>query len=182
VKFNSFKPLIKILSLQFRNLLIELRRVVSLLAIPWVGAVLLCVIASWYLISVVGLDALLAPVLKTWAFLKPLLLQAVKIVVAFFIWLWLHTFGKISAWLTEIIAIVFGYFGGFKAWSVKKLLRHCVRFVMSFSARFFLVSVLINLLFGRERKGAKQVPHLLSRVHRTRGCGVCCTGFVNFIV
>ena len=145
-----------------RTLFIELRRVLSLILIPWIGATLLCIIASWYLISVVGLDALLAPVLKLWAFLKPLLLQIIKIVLAFLVWIWIHTFGKVSGWITEIVAVVIGYVGGFKAWSLKKILRQLVRFIASFAARFFLVSVLINLLFGQERKGVKQMPHMLT--------------------
>jgi len=149
--------------------LVEVRRVISLLAVPWIAATFICLLSSWYLISVVSVDALLAPVLKTWVLLKPFLLHAGKLLSAFFLGLWLYTFGLFSGWFTELFAMLLGYLGGFKAWSVKKFLRQFARFVVSFSARFFLISVMLNLLFGKERKGVKQVPNLLlTRFKRSR--------------
>jgi len=58
--------------------------------------------------------------------------------------------------------MLFGFVGGFKAWSFKKFARQSARFVVSFTARFFLISVILNLLFGHERKGVKQVPSLFA--------------------
>jgi len=156
-----------------KTLLIELRRILSLLAVPWIGATLLCILASWYLISVVGLDALLAPVLKTWAVFKSFFLSTFKAIPAFFMAVWLSTFGKFSGWIGEFFAALFGYVGGFKAWSFKKFLRQLARFIVTFSARFLLISVILNLLFGHERKGVKQVPKLVhTRFMQSRFGGV----------
>jgi len=143
------------------TLAVELRRIASLLLIPWIGASFLCIISSWYLISIVGLDAVLAPVLKAIAFIKPFSLQLLKVVSAFFLWIWLHTFVKFSAWVSEFLVLVFAYVGGIKAWSLKKFLRQLLRFVVTFTTRIFLISIVLNLLFGQERKGVKQVPGLV---------------------
>ncbi len=117
---------------------------------------------SWYCIYVIGLDALLAPIIKTWFFIKPFLLHAFKWVLAFLLWIWVHTVGKFGGWLGEMFMAVVGYLGGWKAWSLKKLFRQSGRFVVSFTARFVVISVILNLLFGRERKGVKRVPALVA--------------------
>jgi len=128
---------------------------------PWFGIVFICVLASWYSLTVVGIDALLAPVLKTWAVLKPFLFTALKAALALALFIWFNVFGKLVGWLGELFALLLGYLGGLKAWSAKKMLRQSARFAVSFTARFFLISVLLNLLFGEERKGVKLVPKLL---------------------
>jgi len=143
-------------------ILVEFRRVFNLIFVPWVSAFIICLMASWYCIYVVGLDALLAPVLKTWFFLKPFLMHALKFVVAFLIWIWVNSFAKLGSWLGEILLVIWGYLGGWKAWSLKKFVRQGARFLVSFTTRFVLISVLLNLLFGRERKGMKGVPALVT--------------------
>ena len=143
-------------------MLIECRRVLNLVFIPWVGILLICVLASWYSLFVVGLDTLLAPILKAWYFFKPFLLKFSKIIPAFLLWIWLHTGAKLSGWFGEIFLAIVGYLGGWKAWSLKKLLRQAARFFVTFTARFVAISVALNLLFGRERKGVKQVPALVA--------------------
>ncbi len=142
--------------------LLECRRVVNLIFIPWVGVLLICLLASWYSIFVVGLDVLLAPIIKAWVFLKPFFVQVLKLVPAFLLWLWVHTFAKFSGWFGEMFVAVAAYLGGWKAWSLKKGLRQAARFFMTFTARFVAVSVVLNLLFGRERKGVKRVPALVA--------------------
>lgn len=45
-----------------------------------------------------------------------------------------------------------------EAWSIKKLVRHSARFIATFLARTLLLTFLINLFFGLERKGLKNLP------------------------
>jgi len=129
--------------------------VLSILAIPWVGVIALCLIASWYCLFVIGIDALLAPVLKAWTSVKPLLF---KVLPAFVLWLWIHTGAKIAAWLSELVVLGFAMLGGWKIWSLKKLVRQGGRFAASVFARFVAVGVFLNMLFGRERRGIKSLP------------------------
>lgn len=137
--------------------LIELRRFFSILLLPWVAVVLFCIVGSWYTLFVLGLDALLAPILKLWLILKPLLFKTLP---ALLFWFWVHTGAKLIGWIGELVALVITLFGGWKAWSLKKMARQGVRFVLSLSARFVAVSVLTNLLFGHERRGVKSLPRL----------------------
>ena len=139
----------------FHRLLIEARRILSLVLLPWVGVFLICFSVSWYSLLVVELDVLLAPVLKLWLFLKPLLVNTIPAVL---LWLWVNTAGKLAGWLGEFIALIGTVLGGWKAWSVKKLARHTGRFLLSLSARFVALSVLLNMLFGHERRGVKSLP------------------------
>jgi len=74
------------------------------------------------------------------------------------LWLWIHTGAKLIAWVGEFAAFTFALLSGWKAWSIKKMARQLVRFVLSLSARFVAVSVLLNLLFGHERRGVKSLP------------------------
>ena len=53
------------------------------------------------------------------------------------------------------------FLGSWEAWSIKKLFRHCVKFIVSFSARIVILTFLINILFGRERKGLKNIPRFV---------------------
>lgn len=148
-----------------RRVLIEMRRLVSLLLLPWVGILAFCLVASWYSLFFLGLDALLAPILKLWLFLKPLL---VKTLPAVLLWLWLHTGAKLIGWIGELALLVGALLGGWKAWSLKKLLRQGGRFLLSLSARFVAVSVLLNLMFGRERRGVKSLPRFaMQHLHTT---------------
>lgn len=163
----STNPRVKAL----RKVLVECRRILNLVFIPWVGILLICLLASWYSLFVVGLDALLAPVIKAWLFLKPFLIKVSKVLPAFLLWIWLHTGAKLSSWFGEIFVAVFGYLGGWKAWSFKKLLRQAARFFVTFTARFVVISVVLNLLFGRERKGVKRVPALLATKLRSSSLG-----------
>ncbi len=123
--------------------------------IPWVGVVLFCLVASWYSYFYLNLDVLLAPLIKFWLFLKPLLFKTLSVL---FLWLWVNLWVKVTGWAAEIVALIGALLGGWKAWSVKKLARHGGRFVLSLSARFVAVSVLFNLLFGRERRGVRLLP------------------------
>jgi len=66
---------------------------------------------------------------------------------------------------TKIAIIV----GSWEAWSVKKLLRHVIRFGATFVARFTILTLLINWFDGRERKGIKNLPHwVILKVRYTR--------------
>ncbi len=133
--------------------------------LPWFGILSFCFIVSWYSLYFLGLDALLAPVLKFWLFLKPLLLKTFP---ALLVWLWTHTGAKLISWIGEVAALITTILGGWKAWSFKKLGRHVARFTLSLSARFVAVSVLFNLLFGHERRGVKLLPRLaIHRLHST---------------
>ena len=121
----------------------------------WVGVIALCLIASWYCLFVIGIDALLAPVLKAWSSVKPLLF---KVPPAVLLWLWLHTGAKIAGWISELIVLAITMLGGWKVWSLKKMIRQGGRIVASLFARFVAVGVFLNLLFGRERRGVKSLP------------------------
>ena len=143
----------------------EARRWVNLVFVPWIGITLVCVLASWYSLYVVGLDALLAPVLKAYVAVKPIFFSVSKAVSALIVAIWFNTFGKLAGWFAELFAFIAGhvaaYFSGLKAWSVKKLGRQAARFLVSITARFVAISVLMSILFGRERKSVKLVPRLL---------------------
>ena len=128
---------------------------------PWVSILLFCFAASWYSLFFLGFDVLLAPILKLWLLLKPLLLKTFPALV---LWLWTHTGAKLISWIGELAALLSTILGGWKAWSVKKLARQTTRFFLSLSARFVAVSVLLNLLFGRERRGVRLLPALA--IHR----------------
>lgn len=145
------------------SLLIELRRVVSLFLLPWMSILVICLVVSWHSLYVAGFDVLLAPILKFWLFLKPLLLKTIP---ALLLWIWVHTGAKLISWIGEIALLLGTLLGGWKAWSAKKLMRHIGRFFLSLSARFVFVSVLLNLLFGHERRGLKSLPwFVVSRLH-----------------
>ena len=139
----------------FRAFFVESRRLLALLLIPWVGVLTVCLLATWYSLFVIGFDALLAPVLKLWLVLKPLLFKSLP---ALFLWLWLQTGAKLVAWLGELFIVIGTLLGGWKAWSAKKFMRQVARFILSLSARFVVVSVVLNLLFGHERRGVKLLP------------------------
>ncbi len=148
------------------SLLIETRRFFFLLFMPWVSVLIFCSLASWYSFYFLDLDVLLAPVLKAWLLLKPFL---VKTLPALLLWLWVNTWGKLVGWLSELIVLLSGLLGGWKAWSVKKLLRQMGRFFLSLSARFLALSVVINLLHAHERRGVKLLPRFaMSKLHSTR--------------
>lgn len=136
-----------------------------MLLLPWISIIFFCLLASWYSLFVVGLDALLAPVLKLWLLLKPLLFKTLP---ALLLWLWTHTGAKLVGWASELFALLSTFLGGWKAWSVKKIMRQVGRFLLSLSARFVAVSVLLNLLFGHERRGVKSLPRLaMHQLHTT---------------
>jgi hypothetical protein len=133
--------------------------------LPWVSIIFICLVASWYSLFIVGLDALLAPVLKLWLLLKPLLFKTLP---ALLIWLWTHTGAKFLGWLSEFAALLSTILGGWKAWSAKKMARHTGRFLLSLSARFVAVSVLFNLLFVHERRGIRFLPRFaMYRLRKT---------------
>lgn len=126
---------------------------------------LFCLIASWYSLTVLGLDALLAPIFKLWLSVKPVLFKTLP---ALLLWLWTHTGAKVITWVSEISALLGTLLGGWKAWSVKKLMRQIGRFTISLSARFVGLSILINLLFGHERRGVKSLPRFaIHQLHTT---------------
>ena len=154
-----WKRLLK--GLTVRPVLIECRRWLSVVFMPWFGILAICLLASWYCLYVIGVDALLAPVLKVWAFAKPTLLVLLKAGAAVLIFVWFNVFGKLAGWLGELFTMLLAYMAGLKAWSAKKMLRQFARFGLSFITRFFLISMFLNLLFGDERKGVKRVPKLL---------------------
>lgn len=148
-----------------QHLLIEVRQLVSLLLLPWVSILSFCLIASWYSLNVIGLDVLLAPLLKLWFLIKPLLFKTLP---ALLLWFWAHTGAKVIGWFGEIAALVGTILGGWKAWSLKKLGRQTGRFFLGLSARFVALSVLINLLFSHERRGVRLLPRLaIHRLHST---------------
>lgn len=69
----------------------------------------------------------------------------------------------------ELLALLGSLFGGWKAWSAKKLARQFGRFILSLSARFVAVSVLLNMLFGHERRGVRFLPKFtMQQLHTTR--------------
>jgi len=109
---------------------------------------------------------LLAPILKLWLLLKPLLFKTLP---GFLLWIWAYTGAKVISAAGELLALLGGLFGGWKAWSAKKLGRQFGRFVLSLSARFVAVSVLLNMLFGHERRGVKLLPKFtMQQLHTTR--------------
>jgi len=133
--------------------------------LPWVSIILFCVLASWYSLFFLGFDALLAPIIKSWLLLKPLLFKTLP---AVFFWIWTHTGAKAISWLSELLALLSTFVGGWKAWSAKKLMRQIGRFLLSLSARFVALSIFINLLFGHERRGVKGLPRFaLHRLNTT---------------
>ena len=104
------------------------------------------------------LNALVAPVTKMLIFCK---LFFVKTIPEWFAWAYTGVkkgFAK------------FAFFaGGWEAWSLKKMIRHGARFLVTFSARILLLTFLINLFFGRERKGLKSAPgFVLLKLKHTR--------------
>ena len=130
---------------------------------PWIGVIIFCLAASWYSLYFLELDALLAPLLKFWLLIKPLLFKTLP---AAGLWLWTQTAAKLVGWFAELVTLLSTVLGGWKAWSVKKLTRQIGRFLLSLSARFVTVSVLLNLLFGHERRGVKSLPRLA--IHKLR--------------
>lgn len=151
-----------------KRFLIEVRRLFSVLFMPWVGVVLFCLVASWYSFVYLSLDVLLAPLIKLWLFFKPLLFKTLP---ALLLWLWVNLWVKVVGWTSEIVTFIGALLGGWKAWSVKKLARHGGRFFLSLSARFVAVSVLFNMLFGRERRGVRQLPQFALLKLRTTWLG-----------
>jgi len=136
------------------------------LLIPWFTIVFVCLLASWYSLFVVGLDTILAPILKLWFLVKPLLFKTLPAVL---IWFWTHTGAKALVWIAELTELIVTLLGGWKAWSVKKVARQAGRFSLSLSARFVAVNVLYNLLFGHERRSIKLLPRFaMYRLHRSR--------------
>lgn len=133
----------------------------SLFLLPWVSVFCFCFLVSWYSLYFIGLDVLLAPVIKLWLFLKPLLYKTIP---ALLVWLWAHTGAKLAGWVSELVTLLVGILGGWKAWSAKKLARQTGRFFLSLSARFVALSVILNLLLGYERRGVRLLPRLA--VHR----------------
>lgn len=112
-----------------------------------------------------GFDALIAPIIKLWLLLKPFLLKTLP---ALLLWFWTNTGAKVFGWLQELATLLFTLLGGWKAWSAKKLLRQAGRFFVTLSARFVALSVLINLLFGHERRGFKLLPRFaMHHLHTT---------------
>ncbi len=132
---------------------------------PWGAVLLFCFLLSWYSQALFGFDALIAPILKVWFLLKPFLLKTLP---ALILWLWINTGAKLIGWLGELAALLSALLGGWKAWSVKKMLRQVGRFFISLSARFVALSVLVNLLFGHERRGFRLLPHFaMHHLHTT---------------
>ncbi len=133
--------------------------------LPWFGILSFCFLISWYSLFFLGLDALLAPVLKLWLVLKPFL---IKTLPALLLWFWTNTGAKLISWASELTAMLTTILGGWKAWSAKKLARQSARFFLGLSARFVAVSILFNLLFGHERRGLRLLPRLaLNRMRST---------------
>ena len=138
------------------------------MALPWVSIFLACFFVSWYSLVFLGLDVILAPILKFWLVTKPFLLKTLP---ALLIWLWMHTGAKLYSLIGELAALLATILSGWKAWSAKKMIRQATRLVLSLSARFVAASVLLNLLFGHERRGLRLLPKLAMRQLRTTPIG-----------
>ena len=97
--------------------------------------------------------------------MKPILFKTLPALV---FWVWAHTGAKLVGWIAELGILLSTFLGGWKAWSAKKLMRQGVRFLVGLSARFIAVSVLLNLLFGHERRGVKSLPGFaIQQLHKT---------------
>jgi len=112
---------------------------------------LFCLASSLVLISFFNLDALVAPVMKMLFYCKVFFLKTIP--------------GWFAA---SVVAVKKGLLkmtlllGNWEAWSFKKLIRHFVRFVVTYSARIVILTFLINLFLGRERKGIKNMPRFIT--------------------
>lgn len=111
---------------------------------------LFCLASSLILISLLDISVMIAPLLKILTYTKLFFISTLPALAASFLLVVKKGFAKLYIIL-----------GGWEAWSVKKLFRHGIRFIVSVSARIFLLTFLINLFFGKERKGIKQMPLLI---------------------
>ena len=116
-----------------------------------------CLFSSSLLVLLFDLSALVAPVTKMLIYCKLFFIKTIP--------------GWFALWYAGIkkgFAKLAVFSGGLEAWSLKKLVRHGARFIVTYSARILLVTFLINLFFGHERKGIKSVPrYVLLKLKRT---------------
>jgi len=109
-----------------------------------------CLLSSSLLILLFDLSALVAPVTKMLIYFKLFFTKTLPE------WILLFKTGIKKGFAKFAIL-----FGGWEAWSLKKLIRHSTRFTATFLARTLLLTFLFNLFFGHERKGLKRVPRFV---------------------
>jgi len=115
----------------------------------WFKVVILCVTLTLISFLTLDLDLLVAPILKLIAFLK---LSSAKFVA----FCSLHY----QQFLKKGLALIVSVTGSWEVWSAKKMIRHGLRAGASMAARFFVFNLFINLFFGKERKGIRNLPRL----------------------
>jgi len=113
----------------------------------WMRIAFFCALSSLIFILFFDFNALVAPVMKMLFFCKVFFLKTLP---SWIIGLYVA--------LKKSLIKLFLFFGGWEAWSAKKLFRHSIRFVVTFVARFTFLTFLINLFNGKERKGIKNLP------------------------
>lgn len=119
---------------------------------------LFCTFSSILFIFFFNIDALVAPVMKMLFFCKVLFLKTIP-----------SWFFATYLAIKKITAKTMLIFGGWEAWSIKKLFRHAARFAVTFVARFTFLTFLINLFDGKERKGIRNLlPWFVSSIRKTK--------------
>jgi len=113
----------------------------------WMRIALFCAFSSLILVFFFNFDALVAPVMKMLLFCKVFFLKTLPT------WI-IGSYLILKKDVSKLIII----FGGWEAWSIKKLFRHSIRFILTFVARFTFLTFLINLFDGKERKGIRNFP------------------------
>lgn len=155
-----------------KTLLVECRRFLSVLVMPWTLLIILCAGCTWLALGILDLQAIVLPVLKFLAAIKVLVL---KLIPGGVLSLLVLGGGKLASVFSELVALILGFVSGivsaWKAWTVKKSLRHGTRFVAATSARFLFFSAFTNFLFGKERKGLRQLPGYLKKKLETSAAG-----------
>jgi len=150
-------PLSHVSSL-FRNISISIWHTFACVLPLWMRIGLFCLLSSSLLILLFDLSALVAPVTKMLIYFKLFFIKTIPG------WIEL-AYTSTKKGLAKIAIVL----GGWEAWSLKKTVRHSVRFLATFAARTLLLTFLINLFFGHERKGLKSVPRfLLLKLKNTR--------------
>jgi len=150
-------PLSHVSSL-FRNISISIWHTFACVLPLWMRIGLFCLLSSSLLILLFDLSALVAPVTKMLIYFKLFFIKTIPG------WIEL-AYTSTKKGLAKIAIVL----GGWEAWSLKKTVRHSVRFFATFAARTLLLTFLINLFFGHERKGLKSVPRfLLLKLKNTR--------------
>jgi len=134
----------------FRTISISIWHTFACVLPVWMRTGLFCLVFSALLILIFDLSALVAPVTKMLICFKLFFIKTIPG--------WIEiAYTSTKKGLAKIAILL----GGWEAWSLKKTIRHSARFLATFTARTLVLTFLINLFFGHERKGLKSVPRFL---------------------